>query len=194
MRSARDMEERLAIMDGIKDGTRETERDTSMVKNKLQVSVVDNFLPSSKFLKFQKFATNLSMIPAYQGGHYGFRHDLDIDKYKNHHIAKTVKKTFFPVSNLIVDKVFIHLRHNPTEPRPHTDPPNFSFLFYLKGEPLFNNGTGFYVDGELGSHIGFKENRAIFFNCGEITHTHLQGFADSSPRYSMNIFYRGKIK
>ena len=67
------------------------------------------------------------------------------------------------------------------------------FLFFVKGEPLLNNGTGFFIDGKLSSHIGFVENRALFFNGSKIWHTDLQGLGESSPRYTLNIFYRQKV-
>ena len=68
---------------------------------------------------------------------------------------------------------------------------DYNFLLYLKGDPLLNNGTGFYTEeGNLSSHIGFLENRAIFFNGNKIGHTDLQSFGDSTPRYTLNIFYK----
>ena len=65
-----------------------------------------------------------------------------------------------------------------------------NFLLFIKGEPLLNNGTGFLTNGELSSHIGFIENRALFFNGSKIMHGDLQSFGESSPRYTLNIFYK----
>ena len=63
-------------------------------------------------------------------------------------------------------------------------------MLYVKGEPLLNNGTGFYNDnGELYHHIGFVENAALFFNAAKILHTNMQSFGDSAPRYCINVFY-----
>ena len=59
-----------------------------------------------------------------------------------------------------------------------------------KGEPLLNNGTGFMHDNKLSSHIGFVENRGLFFNGLKIPHSDLQSFGDSSSRYTLNIFYK----
>ena len=42
----------------------------------------------------------------------------------------------------------------------------------------------------LSSHIGFVENRAVFFNGSKIWHSDLQSFGDSSNRYTLNIFYK----
>ena len=72
----------------------------------------------------------------------------------------------------------------------HTDTESeYNFLLYIKGEPLFNNGTGFYVNGELSSHVGWVENRAIFFNGNHIAHTDLQALGQSEARYTLNIFF-----
>ena len=82
------------------------------------------------------------------------------------------------------------MRYNHKDPLPHYDPNKYAFLLYLKGEPLLNNGTGFYNDeGNLYHHIGFMENTALFFNASKILHTGLQSFGESSPRYCINLFF-----
>jgi hypothetical protein len=83
-------------------------------------------------------------------------------------------------------------RHNNKEPLFHVDVDKgnvANFLFFVKGEPLLNNGTGFMKGQSLSSHIGFIENRALFFNGSKISHSDLQSFGDSSKRYTLNIFY-----
>jgi hypothetical protein len=65
-----------------------------------------------------------------------------------------------------------------------------NFLLFVKGEPLFNNGTGFTHKNQLSSHIGFVENRALFFNGSKIMHSDLQSFGESTDRYTLNIFYK----
>ena len=51
-----------------------------------------------------------------------------------------------------------------------------------------NNGTGFYEKEKEGltlhTHIGFKENRAIFFD-STIYHSPLLFAGNSGPRYAM---------
>ena len=63
-------------------------------------------------------------------------------------------------------------------------------LLFVKGESLLNNGTGFMHNNQLSSHIGFVENRALFFNGAKIAHSDLQSFGDSSSRFTLNIFYK----
>ena len=53
------------------------------------------------------------------------------------------------------------------------------------------NGTGFYnSNNQLDRYVGFKENRAMFFNGKEIYHSDLQALGESTPRYTLNIFYK----
>ena len=67
-------------------------------------------------------------------------------------------------------------------------------IVYLKGNEDLNKGTGFYTskDGnnELNTHIGFKQNRAIFWN-SEIWHSPLNWSAtDKSKRFSLIAQYK----
>ena len=82
---------------------------------------------------------------------------------------------------------------------PHNDISVYNCLIYLIGDKLVNNGTGFYeesdsegdnnlnTDYNLHTHIGFKENRAIFFDA-KIWHSPLQFAEPASPRYIMANF------
>ena len=77
---------------------------------------------------------------------------------------------------------------------PHDDDGLFNCLIYLLGDTKINNGTGFYELNKdklsLHTHIGFKENRAIFFS-SSIWHSPLQFAGDSSPRYVLaNFIYK----
>ena len=56
----------------------------------------------------------------------------------------------------------------------------------------FTNTAALYGN-DLSTHVGFVENRAIFFNGKDTFHTDLQAFGDSSPRYTLNIFYGEKV-
>ena len=100
----------------------------------------------------------------------------------------------FPITKKLKpfdNQISLHLRHNTKEPLAHLDDAQtqYNLIFYLKGESLVNNGTGFYHNNELTAHISFVENRAIFFKGNEIWHTNLQSFGPSSPRYTLLIFY-----
>ena len=102
-----------------------------------------------------------------------------------------VENPFFKDKNLKEIDPCFRQRHNAEKMLPHTDEHvNYIFLAYLKGEELMYNGTGFYnEDGHLDRYIGFRQNRAIFFN-SFICHSDLQSLGKSSPRYTLNIFYK----
>jgi len=71
----------------------------------------------------------------------------------------------------------------------HNDGNDYNFLLYLQGKELVYNGTGFYTKKQLHSYIGFVQNRALFFDGKNNVHTDLQALGESSPRYTINIFY-----
>ena len=92
-------------------------------------------------------------------------------------------------------KSYYFLSFPNTPPIPHNDPTLYNCLIYLIGDKVVANGTGFYEkkkfdDGEdydLHTHIGFKENRAVFFDA-KIWHSPMQFAEPASPRYAMANF------
>jgi|TARA_R110002020_G_scaffold46611_2_gene132565 hypothetical protein len=171
------------------------------------ISFVDNFLPIKELHKLQNLIHTTDLRPVTNMENkqlnIGFRNWIS---YKDPIFKVFNKRTayHFPLSKKFVpqdDMISLHLRHNKEKPIPHTDgqhiggihqPAPYNILFYLKGEKLLNNGTGFYVNGELSAHVGFVENRALFFKGGDIYHTNLQYFGDSSPRYTLITFFAKK--
>tara|TARA_R100000781_G_C4030746_1_gene110506 strand:- start:131 stop:652 length:522 start_codon:yes stop_codon:yes gene_type:complete len=161
------------------------------------IYTVENFLPKEDLIDLQLIMNNLELkyLNRQDGSniHFGFGSHIKAEKIQNGNFLKRVKQVFYPNDNLKAIECRAHLRHNFKEPLPHVDANQFAFLLYVKGEPLFNNGTGFYnEEGNLYHHIGFVENTAIFFNASEIKHSTLQAFGKSSPRYCINIFYKAK--
>ena len=163
-----------------------------MHKDTRIVTYIDNFLSKDELDNLQKKAVAFDYNSNINDtGHYGFTYEFPLENIKNDPILSKVKKSFGIGKNMKEYLVRFHLRYNTNKPLPHYDENTYVFLLYLKGEPLLNNGTGFYTDkGSLSSHIGFVENRALFFNGDKILHTNLQSFGDSSPRYSLNIFFQ----
>ena len=169
-----------------------------MKKDSRSFTCVDNFLDKDSLEALQKKMLSVSYKPASSSAkvHYGHEHQFSVDYFKDDPLLKKIKNTFFPNDNLKPIEIRAHLRHNTAKPHPHLDNEEegkdfFSFLLYIKGDPLLYNGTGFYgLDRKLFAYIGFSENRSIFFNAGRIFHTDLQALGESSPRYSLNIFYR----
>jgi|TARA_R100001460_G_scaffold23271_2_gene46976 hypothetical protein len=163
------------------------------------VMYLDDFLDEATLKSLQDTVTKLEYqeVKNPEGQLYGMRHTFD-KSIHNDPLIKLIKQYFFPHRNLEPISVCAHLRQNNKEALFHTDEDKgnvANFLFFVKGEPLLNNGTGFMHDNKmnkwvLSSHIGFVENRALFFNGMKIPHSDLQSFGDSSNRYTLNIFYK----
>ena len=163
-------------------------------KNTKFVMYVDDFLEEDTLKSLQDTVTKLKYyeVKNPEGQIYGMRHTFDTSIH-NDPLIKLIKQYFFPHRNLEPISVSAHLRENNKEPLFHTDDDKgnvANFLLFVKGESLLNNGTGFMHDNKLSSHIGFVENRALFFNGMKIPHSDLQSFGDSSNRYTLNIFYK----
>ena len=167
-------------------------------KETAYVQYVDNFLNVETLESLQETFLNLKYteVKNEEGQYYGKRHTFPLPLFKNDPLLARIKEFFFPHTALEPISIHAHLRHNQGNPKVHTDNDKgniANFLLFVKGEPLLNNGTGFFINGQLSSHIGFVENRALFFNGSKIWHSDLQTFGDSSPRYTLNIFYKQKV-
>jgi len=162
-------------------------------KNTEFVMYVDNFLEKETLISLQN---NISILEYTQvhnpnGEHYGMRHTFP-ESFFEDPLLKLIKQYFFPHRNLKPLSINAHIRNNSKEPLFHVDDDKdnvANFLLFVKGEPLLNNGTGFSHNHQLSAHVGFVENRALFFNGSKIWHSDLQSFGDSSERYTLNIFY-----
>ena len=158
------------------------------------VMYVDDFLGKETLQSLQDTLTTLKYIQVDnpEGQVYGYRHTFP-KSFHGDPLLKLIKQYFFPHRDLEPISVSAHSRQNKEEPLFHVDDDKGSvanFLLFVKGEPLLNNGTGFTHDNKLSSHIGFVENRALFFNGMKIPHSDLQSFGDSSNRFTLNIFYK----
>jgi len=166
-------------------------------RNTKFVMYVDDFLTQETLESLQETfqKINYRAVKNPEGQVYGQRHTFP-HSFHSDPLLKLIKDYFFPHRNLEPISVSAHLRENNKEPLFHTDYEKgnvANFLLFVKGEPLLNNGTGFTHNNQLSSHIGFVENRALFFNGMKIPHSDLQSFGDSSNRYTLNIFYKENI-
>ena len=166
------------------------------------VMCVDDFLSPQSLFSLQN---EMMEITEYEnaddplGRIFGWRYYYDSDFNEKHNgLLNDIKHFFFPHRNLIPMQVSANIRAQnsvaeDSQPLFHKDTYGdnvANFLFYVKGEPLINNGTGFLHNNKLSTHIGFIENRALFFNGLQLEHGDLQALGDSSIRYTLNIFYR----
>jgi hypothetical protein len=158
------------------------------------ITVIDDFFNEKELNILNSNLSKISLQPQENtaGDKYGFGHTFIPDK-ENQWLFNKIKKCFFKDINLKEIECAFRLRHNNHKVLPHQDDHvNYLFLCYLKGKELIYNGTGFYNDKKnLDRYIGFKENRAMFFN-SHIYHTDLQALGESSPRYTLNIFYKNE--
>tara|TARA_R110000822_G_scaffold30482_1_gene88851 strand:- start:288 stop:797 length:510 start_codon:yes stop_codon:yes gene_type:complete len=74
------------------------------------------------------------------------------------------------------------------EPLPHcdlTEETDHQIIIYIKGNTDLHKGTGFYLNQQLNTHIGFNENRAITWH-SNTWHTPLNWASDDkSKRFSI---------
>jgi hypothetical protein len=163
-----------------------------MLKSKIlpTIQIKDNFLNKQELNVILNNINKISYSPMLNNEKdtFGFRYYFDKDS-DNEWLFKKIKDQFFSNTDLKIRGASYHLRHNNEKVLSHEDDNDYNFILYLKGKELVYNGTGFYTKKKLHSYIGFVENRALFFDGKNNTHTDLQALGESSPRYSMNIFY-----
>tara|TARA_R100000951_G_C2518767_1_gene142718 strand:+ start:71 stop:553 length:483 start_codon:yes stop_codon:yes gene_type:complete len=153
------------------------------------IQIKDNFLDQKELEILINNIDKIQYLPTHnEFGNFGFRHNFD-ESSDNEWLFKKIKKQFFSNENLKVDNSSYHLRHNSKKVLGHQDDNDYNFLLYLKGKELVYNGIGFYHKNNLHTYLGFVENRALFFDGRNNLHTDLQALGESSPRYSINIFY-----
>jgi len=153
------------------------------------IQIKDNFLTKKELEIVNSNIQKISYKAVdNEDGNFGFRHFFE-KNLENEWFFKKIKKQFFPNVNLKPDNWSYHLRHNAKKIMSHNDENDYNFLLYLQGKELIYNGTGFYTKKQLHSYLGFVQNRAIFFDGKNNTHTDLQALGESSPRHTINIFY-----
>ena len=165
------------------------------------IYVQDNFLELEIFQKVQNEVMSTELSARYKDHseniyqrnyHYT---ELDPNVILCKIIKKNIKK-YFGFNNIkdMVTNYFLSFPNTPAIP--HKDN-NFEYncMIYVVGETIMNNGTGFYeLDGDnaiLHTHIGFKPNRAVFFD-STIIHSPLQFAGNSTPRYLITNFINAK--
>jgi|TARA_R100000664_G_C2742461_1_gene130696 hypothetical protein len=166
---------------------------------KNHIHIQDNFFDSKFIQTLQKELITLEFKHRFSS----FKHINNYD-HNYHHVELTEDapvvqevtkqlKTHFNFSSIKYMQSSYLLSFPNTPAVPHQDESDFNCLIYLLGNPLINNGTGFYIEQEgnqvLNSHVGFKENRAIFFDA-KIYHSPLQFAGNSTPRYIMANFIK----
>jgi len=123
------------------------------------------------------------------------------DLHKDHMLCDVIKEgigNFFNFKNVknMNTAYFLSFPNSPAIPHNDADY-EYNCLIFVMGDTLINNGTGFYEYGKnefvLHSHVGFKPNRAVFFD-STIIHSPLQFAGNSTPRYIITNFINEKSK
>ena len=167
----------------------------------IDIAIHDDFLTSVVLENIQAQMKTITYDPpepekaSYYGGAFWHTRVLKIDSPVAKEIRKNIKNIF---KMEVIENTHVctyTLTGATDKARPHDDlvsghPKDRSYncLIYIIGDPLINNGTGFYIKKgdnlDLNSHIGFKINRAILFK-REIVHSPLHWAGNSSWRHSI---------
>ena len=167
------------------------------MKYEFDVRIKDNFLNDNKFKDLY------NKVPFYT-----YKHNANSIQYINHiwyssiaseEIAKYLKEKCEKEFNIKLKINFCNFTMLATvTPVVHCDyneeKCTHQVIVYLRGNENLNKGTGFYTskngNHELNTHVGFKQNRAIFWN-SEIWHSPLNWSADDkSKRFSLIAQYK----
>jgi hypothetical protein len=169
-------------------------------KMPLNLTVIDDFLPKKEF---SQIYNNISLLEWSHNSNYIT--DVNHIWYSSGPLSPQDFSLFKKALRKKLSKKIIHCELNSwtwvntKEPRPHIDyrkgKCEQQLVFYIKSDEKINGGTGFYrqeeenseeKDNYLDVHVGFKENRAVFFESKNCFHTPLLWNADNKTlgRYS----------
>ena len=157
------------------------------MKEGFDIIIKDNFFEIEKLTRLQKILPHLNYSANYNSiqnyGHLWFSApaDEEIQEYLKKRCEKILNKKF----NV---KFCTYTMLATVEPLAHCDLDegcDYQIIVYLKGNTKLNKGTGFYLNGDLNTHVGFNENRAIIWHANT-WHTPLNWASDDkSKRYSV---------
>ena len=166
-----------------------------------KIFVQDDFFQDDFLKQLQQELVTMDFTSRYHETKNKNNHNVYQRNYHQVHLSQeskvvlkvkdNIKKYFNAVVDEIVSYYFLSFPNTPAIP--HKDVGTYNCLIYLLGDTLINNGTGFYEKNgdnySLHTHIGFKQNRAIFFS-SRIWHSPLQFAGESTPRYVMANFIK----
>ena len=163
------------------------------------IRVEDNFFDEKMFAHIKKHVTTkLIFEPRYfdnteiaKENFYGSRFDWSKDKNLLDIFVKQAEKTFrLNIKQLATDPGGIDLR-NLDHFKPHTDIDlgKLNILVMISGPTAVTNGTVFYTDTQLDTHVGFRENRAIIFPSDKVHSQHASA-VPNLRRYTASIFVK----
>tara|TARA_R100001086_G_C11671430_1_gene213029 strand:- start:18 stop:527 length:510 start_codon:yes stop_codon:yes gene_type:complete len=164
---------------------------------KFDIRIKDDFLEESKFkvlydkVPFYNYQAGGNYIKNVNHIWYSIEAPEDVTKYLKEECEKQFNiklKTYFCNFTMLATVTpVVHCDYG-KEKCTH------QVIVYLRGNEDLHKGTGFYISKnnnyELNTHVGFKQNRAIFWN-SEIYHSPLNWSADDkSKRFSLIAQYK----
>tara|TARA_R100000005_G_C4856435_1_gene120125 strand:- start:48 stop:554 length:507 start_codon:yes stop_codon:yes gene_type:complete len=162
----------------------------------MKVNIIDNFFEEQLFLNIQNHVTTkLFYTPRYfedkteknEKNYYGSRFILSQDpELLKTFVTQAEKKFKIKIKKLHPDSG-IDMR-NLLNFKPHIDfDCVLNIMVMLSGPTAVTNGTVFYTDGELDTHVGFRENRAIMFPSTRYHSPHASK-VPNLKRYTASLF------
>jgi hypothetical protein len=162
----------------------------------MKVNIIDNFFEEQLFLNIQNHVTTkLFYTPRYfadkteknEKNYYGSRFILSEDpELLKTFVTQAEKKFKIKIKKLHPDSG-IDMR-NLLNFKPHIDfDCVLNIMVMLSGPTAVTNGTVFYTDGELDTHVGFRENRAIMFPSTRYHSPHASK-VPNLKRYTASLF------
>ena len=164
-------------------------------KDSFEISIKDDFFDTDRFTQiynevpYQRYTANakVSTLP-----HVCFL--APVPPALTEYIKERCEEMFNKKLNITFSSLLLS---KPDEPRYHRDYDencSHQILIYIRGKQELHKGTGFYVrngdDYELNTHIGFRENRAIFWDA-RAYHSPLTFAADDkNKRFSMKVHFK----
>lgn len=166
------------------------------------IKIINDFFKKEDLEKVKDFALNYAFYtPKYFDGskvrnkmsHYGNRYLLQNNPELFDLFKKQAEIKFKVKINKINESSGIDLR-NLDHFKPHTDhrtPAKINILIMISGPTAVTNGTVFYEGTEencvLDTHVGFRENRAIWFPSNKI-HSQHASKVPNLKRYTSTLF------
>ena len=165
------------------------------------IKIINDFFDKEMFKKIKHHVTTrLYFEPQYFVGtteknkqnHYGDRYFFQNDpKLFKQFIDRAEEKFKIKIIDIYKEGSGVD-RRNLDHFKPHVDVEYGSIanvMVMLSGPTAVTNGTVFYTDGDLDIHVGFRENRAIFFPSNYVHSAHASN-VPNLRRFSATIFIK----
>ena len=169
------------------------------MKKGFDYAIKNNFFDEQDFLALKNQLTTLEYVPPKQHDvermlNHVYWHQREVQN--NSEVADLIAKKIKQYFNFVVKEythIYFTMCGNQPTLHPHvdlTDTVKYQCLIYIAGDTSIYSGTGFFVEKELlDAAIGFKENKAIFFD-SRTKHSPLHALQQSGEwRYSIATFF-----